>query len=159
MPLASILLGALVLGQVPPVAELELTDQYGNSDSLSAHRNHVVVAMVVTAKRLRNLKSWEKSLREHYEDVHFLRIADVPAEPSVTLDRVARKLRGRVPEDVPILIDVERHWAQALDLDTGRPNLLLIDRDGKLRAAFRGRSEPELLDEVQTAMKSLVNSK
>jgi len=159
MLIVSLLLGAVVLGQAPSVAELELTDQYGASERLSAHDDHVVVVMVVTAKRLRNLKAWEKELRERYADVQFLRIADVPEEPPVSLEQVAKKLRARVPEEVSILIDVDRQWARGLELDTDRPNLLLIDRDGKLAAAFRGREEPDLLDQVCAALDSLVKPK
>jgi hypothetical protein len=156
MLLASILLGAAVLGQAPSVADLELTDQNGASDSLAAHRDHVVLVMVVTAKRLRNLKAWEKELREPYEGIHYLRIADVPEAPPVTHEQVARKLAARVPEGVPILIDLERRWSREMELDTGRPNLLLFDRHGRLSAAFRGRMEPALLDEVRAALDRLV---
>jgi len=152
MLLASILLAAAALGQAPAVAGLELADQYGVTDSLDAHRDHVVVVMVVTAKRLRNLKGWEKELRARYDDLHYLRIADVPGEPPVTHEQVARKLAKRVPEDVPILIDIDRRWAEELQLDTGRPNLLLIDRDGRLIANFRGRMDPPLLEEVLAAL-------
>ena len=137
MLLASILLVTVTLGQIPAVADIALMDQHGVSDRLAAHRDHVVVVMVVTGKRLRNLKAWEKELRESYPEVHFLRIADIPEEPPVTREQVAEKLAKRVPEDISILIDIERRWAGEMKLDTGRPNLLLFDEEGKLAAAFR----------------------
>ena len=93
---------------------------------------------------------------EQDEIGHFLRIADIPEEPPVTREQVADKLAKRVPEDIRILIDIERHWARELELDTGRPNLLLLDKEGKLAAAFRGRMEPELLLEVRVALDELV---
>jgi hypothetical protein len=155
MFLASILLGAAVLGQAPAVAELELVDQHGVADSLAAHRDHQVVVMVVTVGRLRNLKAWEREIRQRHETIRFLRIADIPDEPPVTRERVARKLAARVPEEISILIDMERRWARELELDTGRPNLLLFDREGKLAASFRGRMEADLLGEVLAAIDRL----
>jgi hypothetical protein len=113
---------------VRPLAGLKLRDQYGRQDSLEAHRGQVVLVTVVHAKRLRKLKSWEKALRERLEDVHFVRIADVPTDPPVTHQEVAEKLRERVPEDVSILID----------LDTSQPNLLIFDRSGRLVSSYRG---------------------
>jgi hypothetical protein len=158
--LAAILLGAAAPEQPTAVARLELVDQHGITDSLAAHRGHVTVVMVVTARRLRNLKAWESELRERYEEIHFLRIADVPPQdPPVTREQVARKLASRVPEEVSILIDLERRWATELELDTGRPNLLLFDEDGRLGASFRGRMEPELRDRVQAAIRRLLEAR
>ena len=157
-PLALILLFALAssaAAQTPALdalADLELTDQHGRSDSLGAHRGQTVVAMVVTAKRLRNLKAWERDFRNRSEGIHFLRIADIPSDPPTTYERVARKLNERVPEDVSVLIDMDSAWATELELDSGRPNILVIDADGTLLASFRGRFEPELAEEVFAAI-------
>jgi hypothetical protein len=152
----SILMLTAAPGEVPPVAGVELRDQHGETDSLAAHRGEVVVAMVVTARRLRNLRPWERDLKDRLPEVSFLRIADVPEDPPVTYEKVARKLAKRVPEEISILIDLERRWSKALDLDTDRPNLLLIDRQGRLVEAFRGRHDPELADRVSAALEGLV---
>ena len=129
-----------------------LRDQYGTTDSLAAHRGHVTVVMIVTAKRLRNIKPWERDLRERYQQLHVLRIADVPPESQATHDQVAAKLRERVPDEVPILIDLDRTWASALGLDTGRPTLLVVDADGATVAQVRGRHTPELAAEISAAL-------
>ena len=155
-PISAILASVLLLGLPVEVAELVLPDQRGDRDSLSAHRGNVVVTMVVTARRLRNLKGWERDLRERFEEVEFLRVADVPEDPPVTYRDVADKLADRVPEEVAVLIDVDRRWANALGLDTDRPNILLIDRQGHLVARFRGRSEPELVEEVSLRIEELL---
>jgi hypothetical protein len=153
--LSSIFLGALTVGQTPVLAEQDLLDQYGVAHRLADHTDQVVVVMVVTARRLRNLKALEKDLRESYEDVRFLRIADIPEEPPVTREEVARKLVKRVPEEVPILIDIDRQWARELELDTERPNLLLFDSGGRFVAAFRGRADPDLLGEIHEVLDEL----
>jgi len=148
-PLMSMLLaGAVVAGSaggIDAVRSTELEDQHGNSDSLAAHRGEVVVVMVVTARRLRNLKPWERELRERFDRLVYLRIADVPSDSPADTESVAAKLQERVPDDVSVLIDMERIWATALDLDTDRPNLLLIDRDGELVTSIRGLCVPELV--------------
>jgi hypothetical protein len=154
--LTAFVLGTAVLGQTPELADLKLVDQFGNAGSLADHRDQVVVVMVVTARRLRNLKAWEKDLRERYDDIYFLRIADIPPDPPVTHEQVARKFTKRVPEEVSIFIDIEGQWARGLELDTGRPNLLLFDREGKLAAAFRGRWETAPLKDVYAAMDELM---
>jgi hypothetical protein len=154
------LIAALVLGAVlpiPPTApagllEVELTDQYGEVDRLEAHLGSPTVVMVVTARRLRNLKPWERDLRDRFPDLDVVRIADVPDDSKATLDDVASKLRDRVPEGVPVLIDMDRRWATALELDTDRPNLVLLDSDGVLLGAYHGRHDAELSAEVVAAV-------
>jgi hypothetical protein len=123
---------------IGPLAGLRLRDQFGREDSLAAHRDHVVLVSVVHAKRLRKLKSWEKALRRRLERVHYIRIADVPSDPPVTHEEVAEKLRERVPEEISVLIDLERRWATTLELETDQPNLLVFDRRGRLVSSYRG---------------------
>ena len=154
--LSAILAIGLLTGVPAEVAELVLPDQRGDRDSLAAHRGDVVVAMVVTARRLRNLKGWERDLRDRFDEVEFFRVADVPDDPPVTYQDVVDKLAERIPEGVSVLIDVDRRWSTELGLDTGRPNILLIDREGNLAARFRGRSEPELVEEVSRKIEELL---
>lgn len=141
------------LGQL---SQLNLRDQYGAEDSLAAHRGQVVVVMVVTAKRLRNIRPWERDLRERFEDIEYLRIADVPEDPPATYDEVAQKLVERVPEGVSVLIDLDRRWATTLGLDTSRPNILVFNSDGKLVSAHRGRHDPELAAQVLEGIEAVV---
>ena len=140
------------------VSHLKLRDQYGNEDSLAAHRGQVVVVMVVTAKRLRNIRPWEQNLREHFDQLEYLRITDVPSDPPGSYEQIASKLLERVPEGVPVLIDLDRRWATALGLDTERPNILLIDGNGKLVSAFRGRHSPDLAAEVIQELEAILAS-
>ena len=160
------LLLALVLGapglpearDVGPLADLRLVDQYGREDSLEAYRGQVVLVMVVHAKRLRKLRSWEAALRGCVKEVHYLRIADVPADPPVTREEVAKKLRERVPKEVSILADLDRRWAKTLGLDTGQPNLLVFDRGGRLVGAYRGDGSPALEARVCRDLQTLTEA-
>jgi hypothetical protein len=158
-----LLFAALILGNiagdpsraVAEVSELSLRDQYGFEDSLAAHHGRVVVVMVVTAKRLRNIKPWESALRQQIEGVEYLRITDVPEETAAGHEQIADKLSERVPEGVSVLIDLERRWATALGLDTDRPNILLIDADGRLVETFRGKYNPDLAAAVIEELKKI----
>ena len=162
----STLLLALTLGALLPaeprdvgaLAGVMLRDQYGQGDSLEAHRGQVVLVTVVHAKRLRKLKSWETALRGRLKDVHYVRIADVPTDPPVTQEEVAKKIRERVPENVPILIDLERRWARALELDTDQPNLLIFDRKGRLVSSYRGSKDPSLEVSVSRDLERLLQA-
>ena len=153
-----VVLAALVAGQVSSVDEVTLPDQYGVLDRLAAHREHVVVAMVVTAKRLRNLKAWENRLSRRYDDLHYLRVldvADVPEGEPVTVDEIAARLLERVPEEISVLIDLERRWAEALELDTARPNIIVFDREGRFVTSVRGREDSALAEQLFRAIDSL----
>ena len=128
--------------------DVQLRDQYGKPDTLAAHRGRVVVVMVVDAKRLRNLRPWARELREHFDDIDTMLIAEVPADPPTTYERVVEKLGERIPDDVSVLIDMESRWAENLDLDSSRPTLLLVDRSGNLVASYFGSYEAGLASTV-----------
>jgi len=148
--LAVVTLAAHAAGGAPidAVSTVELQDQYGERDSLAAHRGRLVLVLVVTARRLRTIRPWEEDLRLRFDDLAVLRVADVPADSKASPGQVAEKLRERVPEGVSVLLDLDRRWATALGLDTGAPNLLVIGPDGELLKAFAGRHDPELADRV-----------
>lgn len=154
-----LLAGAMLTHPAASLQEIDglrLRDQHGIEDSLAAHRGRVVVVMVVEARRLRTLKAWERDLRERFDGIEFLRIAEVPDDPPPSYERVAAKLAEQVPDGVPVLIDMERRWATALGLDPSRPNLLLVNPAGGLEAVFAGRHEPGLAAEVAARLDELV---
>lgn len=123
--------------------EAPLRDQFGNTDSLLAHRGAVVLVVVVSVRRLATIQRWAEALVSRYPRLHLLSVADMPAEGPVDIDRVAATLQKRVPANVPVLIDIERRWAGSYDLDTAAPNLLVFDQSGNLAARLRGRFSAE----------------
>ena len=151
--MAWILWTAVMLGE-PATAPLdvELIDLDGRKAPIWTIDDGPAVIVVVHARRLRGLKTWEKHLRERYEGLSYARIADLPAESGATYEDVAAKLRERVPEGVRVFVDVERSWARELGLDTSRPNLLLLDDAGNLTATFQGRFETTLFEQVCDAI-------
>jgi hypothetical protein len=154
--LGLVLAATLLSGAASDVANQALQDQFGRTDSLAAHDGQVVLVMVVTAKRLRNLKAWERDLRERVADLEVIRIADVPrSDPPVTREHVVDKLVRRVPDEVSVLIDLEGRWAQAFELDTARPNLLLFDRDGGLAGQYRGLHQATTAEQVARRISEL----
>ena len=149
---------ALALGAASAaedVRSIELPDQHGSRDSLAAHEGEVVLVFVVTATGLLNTRFWEEDLRAQVEGITYLRVADVPAGSSATLERIAARLRIVVPKEVPVMIDMEGRWARALGLDTSQPNLLAYTRGGLLGARYRGTWNPDSVPEVAARLRQL----
>jgi len=135
----------------PPALTAELRDQYGRPDSFAAHHGRPRVVFVVSARRLRRLKDWEARLDRRLEGVVFMRVADVPPEPGQPPPRfedVAATLRKRVPEEVPVLVDMERLFARDFEIDTRELNVLLFDAAGGPVGKVRGRPNADNLDMV-----------
>jgi hypothetical protein len=126
----------------------ELPDQWGGQDSLGAHRGNPVVVVVVDARRLGTVQRWAKDLLTRFPKLHLLTVADVNEQQPTSIEQVADVLERRVPKEVAVLIDLQRLWARQLALDTGAPNLILVDAQGDLVAQFRGRWKKDLATEV-----------
>lgn len=138
---------AITAAQLFQLPAGSLPDQFGREDRVET--GDPVVVIVVSAQKLRKLKKWEVAIRERYQDLRIVRIADVPpSDPPASYEAVAGRLRERVPDEVPVLIDVERVWASGFDLDTTLPNLLVLDDDGALKGTVRGRFGPESFEEL-----------
>lgn len=155
------LLGAALADQPPALAEvvaLTLPDHLGGEDRVADYHGEPVVVMVVNAKRLRLIKNWERDLRDHFPDLAIVRIADLPADSDATVAQVQKKYDGRLPEDLVVLIDVDRRWSTALSLDTGRPCLLLLDADGALVASYRSRYKERLAEDLREAVAELIEA-
>lgn len=142
----------------PSLSAALLRDQHGRTDSVAAHFGRPLAVFVVNARRLRRLKDWQRELDRRIEGVEFLRVADVPPEsgqPPPSFEDVAATLRKRVPEEVAILVDLERRFARELDLDTREVNILLLDAAGSSVAHLRGRPTPETLEQAATLLLAL----
>ncbi len=120
--------------EIPPL----LPDQHGEMGGLQNQPQALQMVIVVSAKRLRRLKPWERELRERYPDLGLLRVADVPVSSPTPVEEVAAKLRKRLPADVDVLIDLDGIWAGHYNLDISVPNLLLFDSGRSLIAQHAG---------------------
>lgn len=145
----------LLAAAVSPADSLLLRDQRGREDGLASHRGHPTVALVVTAGKLRAVKGWEVALRQRCPDAHFLRVADVPRDPPTTHEDVARKLAGRVPAEVSILIDLEGAFASALALPVAEVAAVVFDGGGRETARISGRKTDGRIAEVERALRAL----
>ena len=118
--------------------QLTLIDQFGEAGGLATNVDGLQVAIVVTAKRLRRLKSWEQAIREIDSEVPIVRVADVPRTAPTEYESVAEKLRKRLPPDVNVLVDLDGIWATAYALDVNVPNVLIFNGTGTLVAVHSG---------------------
>lgn len=156
-----IILALLLLAGAPDpatagFAEAQLLDQRGRPDSIAAHRGGPLVLLVADVRRLRPLKGLEVDLRKRFPKLEFVRVADVPATPPTTYEKVVSRLRGRVPEEVGILIDMERTVARGLCLDTAEPNVVLLDAQGDVTQRFRGTVDAAFLARVSVGVELLL---
>lgn len=140
-------------GQPPP-----LEDQFGATGHLDDHLGSVQVVIVVSAKRLRRIKRWEKAIRKHYESLPLLRVADVPRTTPVEYDAVAAKLRKRLPDDVDVLIDLNGVWSDEYGLDTREPNVLVFDSSGRLAAQHAGKFKTARFEALRIDLDRLMQS-
>lgn len=135
---------AMVVAAQPPA----LADQYGTDIGLEDYAGEAVLAIVVSARKLRQIERWEKKLRAEMPQLRSLRVADINEQPTPSQAEVATKLRERVPEGVSIQIDLQSLWATYYALDTGEPCLLLFDSAHNVVASYRGRAREALVSEV-----------
>lgn len=131
-----------------------IPDQHGREHSLADQAGQPVVALVVTVGRLRHIRGWEVDLRRRFSDLRFVRAAHVPQEQGTTRESVAKALRGRVPDDVPVMIDMHGAWASAYGLDPREVNVLLFDRSGNRVWSFRGRRDGRSVARVAAEIES-----
>ncbi len=121
------------------VDALALKDQFGETAGLAAGGGDALqIAIVVSAKRLRRIKPWEQAIRRIDKAVPVIRVADIPRTAPTEYEVVAAKLKKRLPEDLPVLIDLAGVWMTAFDLDTSVPNVLIFDASGALLARHSG---------------------
>ncbi len=134
----------------------QVPDQYGQPVALESNSHQTQVAIVVSAKRLRRIKPWEKALRKAFPDLKVVRVADIPRTSPTSYEKVAVKLRKRLPKDLPVGIDLEGDWAKRAGLDTSVPNLLLFDADGRLTAVHSGMYKASRFEPVRSDLESLI---
>jgi hypothetical protein len=140
--------------QGPAPGPPALEDQFGKPDSLAAHHGRPVVVLVVNAERVVELKGWEADLRRRFSDLDFIRVVEIPQKPGVRPEGVVRKLRGRLPSDVPTLIDMDSVWSSAYGLEARQVNILLFDREGRQVVRFEGRRERALVERVAAELEA-----
>jgi hypothetical protein len=132
-----------------------LKDQHGNSGGLDRQSSQIQIAIVVSAKRLRRIKPWEKALFEYDDSLQVIRVADVVQSTPVQYQQVADKLRKRLPEDVNVLIDVDGIWVKAFDLDSSHPSVLIFDGAGRLLAKHEGMYKRRLFPALQADLEQI----
>lgn len=134
----------------PPALE----DQFGKADSLAAHRGRPVVVLVVDGDRLRQIKGFEVDLRERFDGLDYIRVVQIPQQPGVRPEGVAKKLREKVPQDVSVLIDSDNVWSSVYGLDTRETSVLLFDRESRLVARFEGKRDGALVGRIAAEIES-----
>lgn len=141
---------------------LKLRDQYGivrgligGDGGLGPTPPPVQIAIIVSAKRLRRIKPWEQAIRRIDEQVPLIRVADVPQTAPTEYESVAAKLEKRLPEDFPVLIDLDGVWSRTFQLDSSVPNLLIFDVRGAVVARHAGMYTRKLFEAFESDLLAL----
>jgi hypothetical protein len=146
--LAAVLAAAPALGSGPVAGPPPLEDQNGKQDSLAAHHGRPVILLAAHGERLAGIQAWEAELRTRFDGLDFIRVVDVPQKPGTRPEGVVRKLRAKIPSEVPVLIDMDSVWASAYGLETSEVNVVLFDREGREVARFDAERDPALVESV-----------
>ena len=142
-------------GQAAALAA-RLPDQNGRPGGFEPSGGQPTVVFVVSAARLKRLKAWESALRQRFEGLRFVRVADVPpARPPARYEDVARRLREHVPREVSVLIDVDRLWATGFEIDSRQVNVLVLDAAGRLAGQLAGDPTPERVAQAVALVRPL----
>ena len=155
--LAGLLLPLTLLGinasKLPSVE-----DQFGEAVAVGNSGSDVQVAILVSAKRLRRIKKWEKALRDRFPDLAIVRVADVPRNSPTEYEVVAEAFRKRLPPDLPVGIDLAGAWASELQIDPAVPNVLVFAGDGELEAVHSGMFSSELFAQAAADIDLLIKA-
>ncbi len=79
---------------------------------------------------------------------------NIPQKPGIRPEGVVRKLRGKVPAGVPVLIDMDGVWSSVYNLDTQEMNVVLFDREGRMVVRFGGKREAPLVERIASEIES-----
>ncbi len=133
-------------------------DQFGDAVGVENSGSDVQVAILVSAKRLRRIKKWEKALRERFPDLAIVRVADVPRNAPTEYEVVAEAFRKRLPPDLSVGIDLAGAWASELQIDPAVPNVLVFAGDGELEAVHSGMFSSALFAQAAADIDLLIKA-
>jgi predicted transcriptional regulator len=145
-----ILLAGIAEGGEAPInaraLEFTLQDQYEKTVSLRQYEGQVVVLIASDKEGSSQNAVWTKTIREKYADhVVVQGLADVSSVPFF--------LKGKIRNDFKkdgdsILLDWKGEVFKAYGLKKGVSNVILIDKDGRVRHWSAGKASPEAVQEL-----------
>lgn len=138
-----------------------LRDQYGDEDSLEAHRGQTILLLYGQPSGLRRMKAWEDSLTKG-DDPGFIVLRGLDAREArgkKTEEEVRDRLQHSVPEEIRLLIDWEGALADLYDFpEDEKVAVIVIDSAGRSCGLHAGSASSEAVDEVRSVLARAVET-
>jgi len=141
---ASLLAAEAANGGFVLIPRVELEDQYGRRHRLGGELGVANIVVLADRPGSAQLEGWIRALHDRYGGRLPLHgIARLAGVPSVARPLVRALFRSEVPH--PVLLDWTGEIAEQLAFTPGRANVLLVDREGRIRHRWEGGATPEKL--------------
>ena len=132
------------------VAGFELRDQFDQPQKLAFPATNVTVLIVTDRKGSPQVAAWLAALESAHRNVVVLGLADVGGAPGF----VHGKIRRQFQEDYrqPVMLDWSGKISARIGYQPGIANVLVIGRDGIIRARIVGKADEANRDLALKAM-------
>ena len=132
-------------------------DQFDNDLALQPPFDKPVVVTIADKRGAEQLDAWVQPLkREFGERIRFFAIADVRGVPGPLQGLVRRGFKKDYAH--PVALDWQGQAAARLTLKKDEPNLVLLDRDGKLRITLNGPAREEPVQRLMREINALLDA-
>ena len=138
-------------------SSVELRDQYDAPQRLSFPATNVVVLTIADRKGAEEVDGWIAALKPlHAGRVEFRGLADVAGVPRL----FHAKVRARFQETrkYPVMLDWSGNVCAEFGYQFGTANILIIDREGRIRARLSGTASPAAFVSARVALEAALSS-
>ena len=135
----------------------ELRDQFDAPQRLSFPATNVVVLTIADRKGAEEVDGWIAALKPLYAGrVDFRGLAQVAGVPGL----FHAKVRARFQETrkYPVMLDWSGNVCAEFGYQPGTANILIIDREGRIRARLSGRASPAAVASARAALEAALSS-
>ncbi len=138
-------------------SNIELRDQFDAPQRLSFPGTNVVVLTIADRKGAEEVDGWIAALKPLYAGrVEFRGLADVAGVPGLFHARV--RARFQETRQYPVMLDWSGDVCAEFGYHGGTANILIIDREGGIRARLSGRASPAALASARVALEAALSS-
>jgi len=150
-----------------PAVSISMPDQFDDRHNIGAYKGHVVVLLYGNKASAKRNKQLGEALHLHYHptaknvapkeaakaevsaianwqgaapNVHVIPVACIGKVPDSVKFLIRRGFRSDVP-DVPVWLDFENTMKDNFGVREDQPNLIVVDKEGKL--AWRSMGDPD----------------
>ena len=132
----------------------ELTDQFGTSHRVDFPRSRPLLLLVSDRRGSAEVDDWIAPLKKHWGHVADITgVADVGGIPSLFRERIRNAIREN--RKSPVMLDFEGRVTRQLECADKTANVFLVDPQGRLALAVKGRPDAAKLSRLRDAFTAL----